>query len=126
MRTRHGLALVVLVLGAGVVVLGCAVTYGLLREYGDVCGDTEALEQVWLGGAGLGPLVAGVAAAVAVLVVVIGGHRLRLPAAGLVVLAVVGATVSGAAGVGGKRAAFEEDPATYGTCGGYNSESAPG
>ena len=126
MRTRDRAALVVLVLSLGLVGLGCAATYGLLREYGDVCGDTGALEQVWLGGAGLGPLVAGVAGALAVLVAVIGGRGLRLAAAGLVVLAVVGATVSGAAAVGGKRAAFEEDPATYGTCGGYDSESAPG
>jgi len=46
---------------------------------------------------------------------------MRFAAIGLVVFALVGATVSGAAGVAGKNAAYADNPATYGDCGGYNS-----
>ena len=49
---------------------------------------------------------------------------IRVAAAGLVLLAVVGASAGGAAGISGKRAAFEKDPSTYGGCGGYNSSPA--
>ena len=105
-----------------VVAFGCFATYGLLREYGDVCGHTSAFTQVWLGGAGLGPIVAAAAVGLAIVVVVVGrSPRARATAGALVVLALVGATVAGAAGVAGKRAAYEKDPSTYGVCGGYNS-----
>lgn len=121
MSKRDIVALVVLAGSVVVVGFGCVVTYGLLREYADVCGDTAVVAQVWLGGAGLGPVVAVVAVVLALIVGAIGGRRMRFAAAGLVVLALVGATVSGAAGVAGKKAAYAEDPATYGGCGGYNS-----
>lgn len=121
MSKRDVVALVVLAASVLVVGLGCAVTYGLLREYGDVCGDTAAVAQVWTGGAGLAPLVVGAAVVLAVVVAIIGGRLARFLAIGLVVLAVVGATVSGAAGVAGKKAAYADDPATYGDCRGYNS-----
>ena len=121
MSKRDVVALVVLVTGVFVVGFGCVVTYGLLREYADVCGETAAITQVWLGGAGLGPIVAVVAVVLALVVGTVGGRRMRVAAAGLVVLALVGATVSGAAGVAGKREAYRDDPATYGGCSGYNS-----
>lgn len=121
MSKRDVAAIVVLALGVVVVGFGCAATYGLLREYADVCGDTPVLEQVWSGGAGLGPLVAMVAVAFALVVAAIGRRAMRFAAVGLVALALVGATASGAAGVAGKKAAYEDNPATYGVCGGYNS-----
>ena len=65
---RDVVALVVLAASLLVVGFGCAVTYGLLREYADVCGETAPLKQVWLSGAGFGPVVAVVAVALAVLV----------------------------------------------------------
>lgn len=121
MSKRDVVARFVLAGGVFVVGFGCVVTYGLLREYADVCGDTAVVAQVWLGGAGLGPVVAVVAVVLALIVGAIGGHRMRFAAAGLVVLALVGATVSGAAGVAGKKAAYADNAATYGGCGGYNS-----
>ena len=121
MSRRDGVAHVVMVVGVGVVGFGCVSTYGVLREYADVCGETGVLAQVWLGGAGLGPLVAVVAVVLALVVAAIGRRGMRFAAAGLVVLGVVGATVSGAAGVAGKRSAYEDYSATYGRCGGYNS-----
>ena len=96
------------------------VTYGLLREYADVC-DTSVVSQIWLGGASLAPVVTVVAVALALVVAIIGRRRMRFAAVGLVVLALVGATGSGAAGVAGKNAAYADNPATYGGCGGYNS-----
>lgn len=122
MSKRDAVALVVLAVGACVVGFGCLTTYGVLREYADVCGDTPALAQVWLGGAGLGPVVAVLAFVLAVVVASIARRRgIRVAAASLVVVAMVGATASGAAGVAGKRAAWEDNPATYGGCGGYHS-----
>ena len=111
-----------LALGVLVVGFGCFATYGVLREYGDVCGRTSVLTQVWASGAGLGPVVGAVAMAFAVVIVVVGRRpRARAAAAALVVLALVGATAAGAIGVAGKRAAYEEKPSTYGGCSGYNS-----
>jgi hypothetical protein len=122
MSKRDVVALVVLAASLVVVGLGCVVTYGVLREYADVCGETSALEQVWLSGAGLGPVVALSAVVLAIVVATIARRRgVRVAALGLVVLALVGATASGAAGVAGKTAAYEDNPSTYGTCGGYNS-----
>jgi hypothetical protein len=122
MGKRDVVGLVVLAASLLLVGLGCAATYGLLREYADVCGGTPAIQQVWLGGAGLGPVVAVVAVVLAVLVAAIARRPgVRVAAAGLVVLALVGATSSGIAGVAAKEAAYEDDPATYGGCGGYNS-----
>jgi putative copper export protein len=120
MSNRDGVALAVCGVGLGVLGLGCVVTFGVLREYADVCGETGSVVQVWLGGAGLGPLVAVVVAVLAILVAVTGGRRMRCAAAGLVVLAVLSVTVSGAAGVARKKSAYREDPATYGSCSGYN------
>jgi hypothetical protein len=126
MSKRDVAALVVLAASLVVVGLGCVVTYGVLREYADVCGETSLLEQVWMSGAGLGPVVAVSAVVLAIVVATIARRRgVRVAALGLVVLALVGATASGAAGVAGKRAAYEDDPSTYGTCGGYNSWPAP-
>jgi putative copper export protein len=122
MDKRESGALVVLAVGLSVVGFGCVLTYGVLREYGDVCGETPALEQVWLGGAGLGPVVAVVAVVLAIVVATMARRRgTRMAAAVLVVVGVVGATASGAAGVAGKKAAWAANPATYGSCGGYNS-----
>ncbi len=122
MSKRDVVAVIVLAVSVLVVGLGCVVTYGLLREYADVCGDTAVVAQVWLGGAGFAPVVALVAVALALVVVAITGRRrMRFAAVGLVVFALVGATVSGAAGVAGKKAAYADNPATYGSCGGYNS-----
>ena len=122
MSRRDVIATALLAVSLLVVGLGCVVTYGVLREYGDVCGHTPVLRQVWLSGAGLGPMVAAAALALAFTVGVVGrSHRARAAAVALVVLALVGATVSGAAGVAGKRAAYETEPATYGGCSGYNS-----
>lgn len=122
MSKRDVVAVVVLAVSLFVVGLGCVVTYGVLREYADVCGETAAIEQVWLGGAGLGPVVAVVAVVLAIVVATIARRRgVRVASAGLVVLAVVGATASGAAGVTDKKAAWEDNPVTYGNCGGYNS-----
>lgn len=122
MSKRDVVALVVLAASLLVVGFGCVVTFGVLREYADVCGETPALEQVWLSGAGLGPVVAVVAVVLAVLVAAIALRpAVRLAAVGLVVLALVGATSSGVAGVAGKKAAYEKDSATYGGCGGYHS-----
>lgn len=122
MSKRDVVALVVLSVSCVVVGLGCSVTYGVLREYADVCGGTGSVEQVWRSGAGLGPLVATVAVALAVVVAVIArGRGIRAAAAGLVILAFVGATARGAAGVSDKKEAWEDNPATYGDCGGYNS-----
>ena len=105
-----------------VVGLGCLATYGVLREYADVCGETGPVRQAWLGGAGLGPVVTGIAIVLALVVATVARRRaVRVAAAGLVILAVLGATAGGAAGVSGKKAAWERDPATYGACGGYNS-----
>ena len=122
MSKRDVIALVVLAVSGVVVAFGCFVTYGMLREYGDVCGKTPALKQVWMSGAGLGPLVAVVSVVLALVVARLARRRgNRVAAAGLVLLAVVGASVGGAAGISGKRAAWEKDPSTYGACGGYNS-----
>ena len=121
MSKRDVVALVVLAMSVIVVGFGCVVTNGLLREYADVCGDTAVVSQIWLGGAGLAPLVAVVAVALALVVAIIGRRRMRIAAVSLVVLALVGATGSGAAGVAGKKAAYADNPATYGGCGGYNS-----
>lgn len=122
MSTRDVVALVVLAAGLVVVSLGCVVTYGVLREYADVCGKTAPLEQVWLSGAGLGPVVAMLAVVIAIVVATISRRRgVRVAAVGLVVLALAGTTASGAAGVADKTAAYEDNPATYGDCGGYNS-----
>jgi hypothetical protein len=122
MSTRDVTALVVLAGSVLVVGLGCLVTYGVLREYADVCGETAPLEQVWWSGAGLGPLVAVVAVVLAAVVAAIGRRRaVRAAAAGLVVVGLLGATLGGLAGIAGKEAAYEADPATYGVCGGYNS-----
>jgi hypothetical protein len=122
MSKRDVVALVVLAVSGVVVGVGCLATYGVLREYADVCGETGPVEQVWLGGAGLGPLVAGIAVVLALVVAFIGRRRgVRVAAAGLVILALIGATAGGAAGVSGKKAAWEKNPATYGVCGGYNS-----
>ncbi len=122
MSKREIVALVVLAVSVFVVGFGCVVTYGVLREYADVCGDTAVVAQVWLAGAGLGPVVALVALVLALVVVTIArSSRMRLAAVVLVVLALVGATVSGAAGVAGKKAAYADNPADYGDCGGYNS-----
>lgn len=121
MSTRDVIAPVVLAVSVVVVGFGCLATYGLLREYADVCGDTAVVAQVWLGGAGLAPLVTVVAVVLALVVAIIGRRRMRYAAAGLIVLAVLGATAGGAAGVAGKRAAYLDDPATYGGCRGYNA-----
>ena len=122
MTKRDVTALVVLAVSFVVVGFGCFVSYGVLREYGDVCGGTSALEQVWVGGAGLGPLVAIMSVVLAITVALIARRRaIRLAAAGLVLLTLVGASVGGAAGISDKKAAFERDPSTYGVCGGYNS-----
>ena len=122
MSRRDVTAVVVLGVSVVVVGLGCLATYGVLREYADVCGSTAPLAQVWTSGAGLGPVVAGVAVVLAGVVAAIGrGRTVRFAAAGLVVLALVGASLSGVAGVVGKSAAYEKDPATYGVCGGYSS-----
>ena len=119
---RDVVALIVLAVSLVVVGLGCVVTYGVLREYADVCGNTAPLEQVWLSGAGFGPVVAVMAVVLAVVVATVARRPgIRVAAVGLVILAVVGATTSGAAGVGDKKAAYDEKPATYGSCGGYNS-----
>src|SRR6058998_3953699 len=104
MSKRDVVALVVMAGSVLVVGFGCAVTYGLLREYADVCGDTAVVAQVWLDGAGLGPELAAVAVVLALVVASIGRRRMRFAAVGLVVFALVGATLSGAAGVAGKRA----------------------
>ena len=120
MSKREIVALVVLAMSVIVVGFGCVVTYGLLREYADVC-DTSAVSQIWLGGASLAPVVTVVAVALALVVAIIGRRRMRFAAVGLVVLALVGATGSGAAGVAGKNAAYADNPAIYGGCGGYNS-----
>jgi hypothetical protein len=115
-------AVAVLAVSVLIVGFGCSATYGVLREYADVCGETAPLKQVWLSGAGLGPVVAGVAVALAVAVGAIGRRPgVRIAAAGLVLLGVVGASMSGVAGVAGKAAAYERDPATYGVCSGYSS-----
>lgn len=125
MSKRDVVAVAVLAAGLLAVGLGCVVTYGLLREYADVCGETAPLTQVWRSGAGFGPVVVVVAVALAILVATIARHPgVRIAAVGLVVLALVGATWSGLAGVADKKAAYEEDPRTYGGCGGYNSETA--
>lgn len=122
MSRRDAVALVVLAASLLVVGFGCVVTFGVLREYADVCGETAPLKQVWLSGAGFGPVVAVVAVVLAILVAAIARRPgVRVAAVGLVVLALVGATASGVAGVAGKKAAYEEDPTTYGGCGGYNS-----
>lgn len=121
MGKRDVVALVLMAGSVLVVGFGCAVTYGLLREYADVCGDTAVVAQVWLDGAGLGPVVAVVAVVLALVVAAIGRRKMRFAAVGLVVLALVGATLSGAAGVADKKAAYADNPATYGGCGGYNS-----
>jgi hypothetical protein len=121
MSKRDVVAMVVLGFGVVVVGFGCVVTYGLLREYADVCGDIPVLEQVWSGGAGLGPLVAIVAVAFALVVAAIGRRTMGFATVSLVALAMVGATASGAAGIAGKKTAYEDNPATYGGCGGYNS-----
>lgn len=121
MSKRDVVALVVLAMSVIVVGFGCAVTYGLLREYADVCGDTAVVSQIWLSGATLAPVVAVLAVALALALAMIGGRRMRFAAVGLVVLALLGATGSGAAGVAGKKAAYADNPATYGGCGGYNS-----
>src|SRR5690348_10678863 len=106
MTKRDVTALVVLAVSFVVVGFGCFVSYGVLREYADVCGRTSALEQVWVGGAGLGPLVAIVSVVLAITVALIARRRaIRLAAAGLVLLALVGASVGGAAGISGKKAA---------------------
>ncbi len=121
MSNRDVIALVVLAGSVDVLGFGCVVTYGLLREYADVCGDTAVIAQVWLGGASVAPVVAVVAGVLALVVAIIGGRRMRFAGVGLIVLALVGATVSGAAGVAGKKAAYADNPATYGGCAGYNS-----
>lgn len=122
MSERDVTALVLLAASVVVVGFGCLVTYGVLREYADVCGETAPLAQVWSSGAGLGPAVAVVAVVLAGVVAAINRRRgMRVAAAALVVLGLVGASVSGVAGVAGKTAAFERDPATYGVCGGYDS-----
>ena len=122
---RDVVAMVVLVASLLVLSFGCFVTYGLLREYADVCGETPPLKQVWLSGAGFGPVVAVVAVVLAILVATIARRPgVRIAAVGLVVFALVGATWSGVAGVADKKSAYEKDPATYGDCGGYNSETA--
>jgi putative copper export protein len=122
MSTRDVTAAVVLAGSVVVVGFGCLATYGVLREYADVCGETAPLAQVWASGAGLGPVVTVAAVVLAGVVAVIGRRRgVRVAAAGLVVLGLVGASVGGVAGVADKRAAYEKDPATYGVCGGYNS-----
>ncbi len=119
MSKRDVVAAVVWVAGLLVLGLGCVVTYAVLREYGDVCGETAPLRQVWLDGAGLGPLVVLVAIVLTVAVATIARRRgLRLAAVGLVALALVGASWSGVAGVADKGAAYEKDAATYGGCGG--------
>ncbi|MGB5937359.1 MAG: hypothetical protein WBG76_16035 [Ornithinimicrobium sp.] len=122
MSRRDVAALVVLAASLLVVGLSCIATYGVLREYADVCGQTAPLKQVWLSGAGLGPMMAVVAVVLAIVVAAIGRRPgVRVAAAGLVVLALIGVTLSGVAGIAGKKAAYEKDPATYGVCGGYNS-----
>ena len=122
MSKRDVVALVILAASVLVVGFGCVVTYGLMREYADVCGETAPLKQVWRSGAGFGPVVAAVAVVLAIAVATIARRRgVQVAAVGPVVLALVGATSSGVAGVAGKKAAYEEDPATYGGCGGYNS-----
>ena len=114
----------VLAAGAALVGLGVASTYGVLREYADVCGATPVVEQVWVDGAGLGPLVAAVALGAAAIVLALSRRQLlRAAAAGLVVTALVGATAAGAIGIAGKRAAFDHRPTQYGGCAGYNSWS---
>jgi hypothetical protein len=119
---RDVVALIVLAASLLVLGLGCVVTYGVLREYADVCGETAPLRQVWLSGAGFGPIVAVVSVVLAITVATIARRLgLRVAAGGLVLLALVGATSSGVAGVTGKKAAHEEDPETYGGCSGYNS-----
>lgn len=121
MSKREVVALVVVAVSMLVVGFGCLATYGILREYADVCGERSVMAQVWLDGAGLGPLVAVVAVVLALVVGLVGGRRMSVAAVGLVVLALVGATISGAAAVAGKEAAYADHPATYGSCGGYNS-----
>jgi hypothetical protein len=122
MNKRDVVALVVLAASLLVVGLGCVVTYGVLREYADVCGETAPLKQGWLSGAGFGPFVALMAVVLALVVATIARRRgVRVAAVGLVVVALVGATSSGVAGVAGKKAAYEATPATYGGCGGYDS-----
>ncbi len=121
MSKRDVVALVVMAVSVLVVGFGCVVTYGVLREYADVCGHTSVIAQVWLDGAGLGPEVAVVAVVLALVVATLGHRRMRIAAVGLVAFALVGATVSGAAGVAGKKAAYADNPATYSLCGGYNS-----
>jgi hypothetical protein len=122
MSKRDVVAVVVLALSGVVVGVGCLATYGVLREYADVCEGTGPVEQVWLGGAGLGPLVAGIAVVFALVVAFIARRRgVRVAAVGLVIVALVGATASGAAGVSDKKAAWDKNPSTYGVCGGYNS-----
>lgn len=121
---RQWVALAVLALSVVVVGFGCVVTYGFLQEYGDVCGDTAVVAQTWLGGAGLAPVVAGLAMMLALVVVLLGGRSMRFAAVGVVVLALVGTTIGGAAGVAGKQAAYAANPATYGGCGGYISFGA--
>lgn len=122
MSKRDVVALVVLGASLLVVGVGCLVTYGFLREYADVCGGTSALEQVWVGGAGFGPVVAVAAVVLAGLVAAVARRRsLRIAAAGVIVLALVAATASGMAGIAGKEAAYEKDPSIYGGCSGYHS-----
>ena len=123
MGKRDNTALVVLAGSVVVVGFGCFVTYDLLRTYADVCGDTPVVTQVWLGGPGLAPVVAAVAVVLALVVAIIGDRRMRFAAGGLVVLALVGATAAGIAGIAGKSTAYAANPATYGGCGGYNSET---
>lgn len=122
MSRRDVVALVVWAASLLVLGFGCAVTYGLLREYGDVCGNTAPIQQVWVSGAGLGPVVTVVAVVLALVVATLARRAgLRIAAAGLVVLAVVGTTWSGVAGVADKKAAHQENGGTYVGCGGYNA-----
>lgn len=122
MSKRDFVALILLAISGLLVGFGCLVTYGVLREYADVCGRTSALEQVWASGAGLGPLVAAVSVVLALVVASVARRSaIRVAAVGLVLLAVVGATIGGIAGINGKKAQWEDDPATYGVCGGYHS-----
>lgn len=116
MERDDGVAGVLLIGAAGVAGWGCVATHGVLREYADVCSAASGLEQVWLGGAGLAPLVTVVVAGLAVAIAMSGGRRTAFAGAALLVLATVGATVSGIAGVAGKQAAYRDDPATYGSC----------
>ena len=122
MSKRNVATQVLLAADVLVVGFGCFATYGVLREYADVCGGTSALTQVWAGGASLGWVVWAVATAFGVVIVVVSrSRRARIAAAAVVVLALVGASAAGAIGIAGKRAAYEKEPSTYGGCSGYNS-----